>query len=277
MTTIRPTTIAQLEQELRRHLKTTMSGIPHVQDVDLECAGYTRMFAVTYSLKGWSPTLHHVQIRRMETLHLTQEAIDEAFGFFTRTFDAVAALQRHRVADAARMGWDRPLPTREIGHLDIDVALPTLQGKGPDATSESILNAIRRAHSRSTEYHGGNALKGGGVLLGDSLTEDGSRWQRVCAPSVRMRSAEGAHVATLRAFELEVHAECRPEESLAGFEGRPLRDLMAVHPLLDERIVRRVSNRTWKARPGLIVGLDMEIEPIGEVLASTIGQGAVAR
>lgn len=266
MTISRPTTVPMLEEMLSRRLKTAMAGIPHIHGAGLECAEFTRAFGVTFRFRGWSPTLHGTDVRRTETLHLTQEAIDEALDHFTTTFDALADLQRSRVADAARLGYDRPLPTREIDHLDVDVALPRLRGDGPDATREAVLNAIRRAHSSSTTYHGGNALKTSGVLLGDSMSDDGSRWRRVCAPNVRLRSATGEHLATLRAFELDVHADHRPGDVLAKFVGRPLGDLMPVHPTLDQRIVRKVSNRTWKSRPGLIVGLDMDVEPIGDVL-----------
>ncbi len=267
MTDIRPTTVAELEALLGPRLRDALSGIPHIHRIHLGCTSYTRMFTVNFSFDGWSPTLHKIRIRRRESLHLRQEAIDEALEYFTRAFGEMAALQRQRALDAGHLGYDRPLPTSEIGHLDIDRALPVLREDGSAATRSAILEAVRRAHADTNDYAGGNSLKASGVLLGDSLSEDGDRWLRICAPNVKLRAPDGSFRATLRAFELELDADHRPEDALGDFEGRPLRDLLRIHPLLDDRIVRKVSNRTWKNRPGLIIKLDMQVDPIDAVLA----------
>lgn len=267
MTDPRPTTVPELETILAGRLRNALSGVPHVSGIRLSCTAYTRMFTISYGFAGWSPTLHKVQVRRRESLHLRQEAIDEALTYFTRTFDQLAALQRQRSADAGVLGYARPLPTREIGHLDIDKAFAILREDGPEATRAAVLEAVRRAHAATNEYDGGNALHASGVLLGDSLDAESGRWLRICAPNVKLRSPDGSFRATLRGFELELDADHRPEETLAEFEGRPLRDLLEIHPLLDGRTIRTVSNRTWKNRPGLIVRMDMQVDRIDAVLA----------
>lgn len=265
MTDSRPTSVPELETHLRKHLNNALRGIPRVGAIHLSCGSYTRMFTVNLGFDGWSPTLHGIRIRRSDSLRLSQEVIDEATIFFERTFDEMAALQRQRASDAAALGFDRPLPTREINHLDIDTALMTLRGDGPDATRAAVLEAVRRAHAETVDYIGGASLLASGVLLGDSLDEDSGRWLRVCAPNVKLPGPDGLR-ATLRAFQIEINAEHLPEDALADFVGRPLRDLVPVHPLIDDRTVRKVRNRTWKDRPGLIVNIDMNVDRIAIAL-----------
>lgn len=265
MTDSRPTSVPELEMHLRASIHDALRGIPRIGGIHLSCGSYTRMFTVNFGFDGWSPTLHGIRVRRSESLHLRQEAIDEAATYFGRTFDKIATLQKQRVTDAAALGFDRPLHTREIEHLDIDTALMALRGDGAEGTRSAVLDAIRRAHAVTVDYAGGASLLAGGVLLGDSLDGESGRWLRICAPNIKLRGPDGLR-ATLRAFELEMNGEHLAGSALSEFEGRPLRDLAPVHPLIDDRIVRKVTNRTWKDRPGLIVKLDMSVDRIDTVL-----------
>ena len=267
MTDASETAVQRLEGDLRAHLARAVDSIPRITGARVTAKTYPKHFAVDIRMEGWSPTLHAVRIVRIDSLQMTRAALDEAADVLPRAIDAIATLQRSRAQDAARMGHARPLPTREIGHLDIDPALPALRGDGPDATRKAILEAVRRAHSTSNDYSGGAAMRAGGVLLGDRRAEDG-RWLRICAPNVKLRSVDGRRQATLRAFELDLEAEHLPDTVLAALAGRPLRDLVEIHPLLDDRTIRKAANRTGKARPGILVGLDMQVDPIDEVLGA---------
>lgn len=256
--------IAAMAARLDARLKDALAGIPSVRDVQVRSNHYGDVFRLMTAFKGWSPSLHGVSIQQTREYHddpVNHAAIEEQE---TDRIAQMARLQAERAADARRLERREPFSRGQIGHLSIDAALPSIVGR--DDVRLWLVEAVRRAYGSTMHHAGGHKFESGGVLIGDQRQDDGT-WIRLLAPHLKLRSDDGRRHATLRGFDLDVEADHLPDTMLSALEGRELGNLVRLHPILDGRIISQIRNRTHKSRPGIIVTIALDVDPIDVVLA----------
>lgn len=253
--------------EVRRAAK----GIPGLHHGWVGATQFSNMISIEIRMNGWSPTLNGISMRfdtavcsringRATTL---EEIVHEA----TTRLQAILDRQRERAKDAAARGMAKPASSGTVEHIDTDVAFARVVasvGKDPAGVLDG---AMRRGHSDSNvDAKGGRILAVSGAHVAEYPIDEG-HWIRVCLPHVKLRDAQGRHTVTWRGHEIEVPSAQLPDSVLTTLVGRPLGDLVMVHPLLDGRIIRKAQMKTDKARSAVVVGIDIETDPVPKVLA----------
>jgi hypothetical protein len=251
---------------LEARLKDLTRGVSGIGDVRVTSDAFPSVFRLMIAFIGWGPSLHQARVLRMPEYHLDPTTFDAIQAQEEERIDRLASLQVDRVAEAARLGTAKPFTSGQIGHLHIDKALPSILGRSD--TRAWLVEAMRRALGShgAVGYEGGHRFRSGGVVLGDQRQEDGT-WIRLLAPHLKLRSTDGRRHATLRGFDLEIECDHLPDVVLNALPGRELGTLVRLHPMLDGRIIQSVENRTSKARPGVIAAINLDVDPVDDVLA----------
>lgn len=265
-----PFDVDEAQARLGRDLDAAAEGVPGIGERHVGILATSTIAIVRTAFRGWSPTLHSVRISREKRLPLTigGKAIDlESFLERHGGDDDLVEHQRARAASAFSLGATKPLSLKEISHIHIDRDMPALRGDGAEKTRKAVHEAVRRTHTEARDYAGGPIMRASGVMLAESLQDDGE-WLRVAAVNVKIPAPDGGRMAKLTGFNIEVETDHLPETLMNALVGRRVGDMASVHPQLDQRIIRSITNRTSKVRPGIIVGIDLEVDPIDEVIAA---------
>lgn len=255
-----------IAEHLAGRLKDLTRGVPGIGDVRVTSNDFSAIFRLMIAFTGWGPSLHRACVLQMPEYHLDPDTFEAIQAQEEDRIERLVRIQADRADEAARLGSTRHFTNGQIDHLHIDKALPSILGRSD--TRAWLVEAVRRAFGShgAVGYDGGHRFKSGGVLLGDQRQEDGT-WIRLLAPHLKLRSADGRRHATLRGFDLEIECDHLPDVMLSALPGRELGTLVRLHPMLDGRIIQSIENRTTKARPGIIAAINLDVDPVDDVLA----------
>lgn len=243
-----------------------LNAIPGIESINLEWSPKTVAGpAISVSFSGWSPSLHRISVQAIQPL--PQEDMDEeaiADQILVQLRD-VFERQRRRAGDAARLGHGSPLPNGAISHLEIDRAMiPLAQDYGTDLMG-AMRNAVGTLHRNEQLHRGGALLRQPGAMVGEVLRDEGNL--RFVAPSIKIRAAGSRRAAVHHGHLVAIYAEHLPETALSALIGRPIGNLVSLHPSLDDRPVRRAENRGTRERPMIELGIDQHLEPVHSIAA----------
>jgi len=207
--------------------------------------GLTTEFSIHF--QGWSPTLHMAQVK-IDMDNPPHDRDDPALApWVLRRIAPVIAVQRRRARAGLAHGIATPLtcsppfhgPT-EMRHLQVDASLPRLAAD----------NGFRDLHRGLTEavrvlLDSGDSTGGGPLVEGDRefLMETGPDLSvRTVGVEISLHVGSGMEV-TYDGRRLLLHGCELPETTLASAIGRPLGDLVRVHPVFDLRTIDGARQR----------------------------------
>lgn len=192
---------------------------------------------ITYT--GWSPTLHRLR----HVIKVEVGVRPDSRQYAEAVADAISPImeeqvQRHR--EGMRFGLSAPLPigikgtSPETRHLTMDTSLAIVAAFAEDDLLEDLPDALERMHRTDARELGpaimdGNAYgieSGLGHIVGKSMSWDISREVHV--------SCDG--------LAIEIYGRTAPETMLLQMPGRPLSELIQLHPELDRRIVQTAES-----------------------------------
>lgn len=215
---------------------------------------------------GWSPSLHQTLMQATVPLRGRDPASPEAAAIVRDQVGALAADQRRRGNDAAAIGITAPLAIADtntpIGHLTADrSALALASLRHGHFTHDVLAAAVGLLHRNSTAMlaslrhgylprgvlapavgllHGDPTASGGlmqitghGILVRDERGTQHLGWS--AGLPTRERSTKGRLVDE----DLIITGITLPETLLAAATGRRVGDVVAAHPLLDERVIAK--------------------------------------
>ena len=265
---------AAIVRALHRHL----SDVPGLALTDVTFRPISNdTMAVDLDLAGWSPTLHRVPLKLTTAFDRGYDA-DDAADTITGQLAPQIARQHRRANDAFALGHALPLRTAgedtPIDHLLCDVAHMemVLIGNDPDNaqslhglstflwdTAEKVANAHDRSHD------GGLSL---GVETVAIETDDADPRRILLLPSEELwRCPVPGEIAACDdgSVRLTIDVGPVPQAVLAAMPRRPLRDLVRVHPLLDDRLVRDIATEGFATdgSGGVIITLPPVLAPFG--------------
>jgi len=195
-------------------------------------------------VQGWSPSLHAHRMRwgtKTSEVGSTDDQVAAALGGLAAELDN----QRARIARAAKLGIDKPLPAGDhapIYHMRIDEGLAALMLER-DADFERFMRTIRRSVSTL------NAMSSSGwhdSLVGDDSI-DGDRWSR------RVELAPGVGYD---GRQLEIQNVALPDSIISAAAGRLLGEVVEVPSAIADHVVVAAStfvNETLPPRTAIIV------------------------
>jgi hypothetical protein len=254
---------------VRVHHSRTKDAVPtHVVRVHASC---------------WAPSLHEadLQIGHRTTTALKDPAIGDEL---LEAFASAIGRQKRRAEAGLRHGIARPLPLtlvkRRVGgalvqpviemrHMHVDAALPVLAADNglvdlPGVLREGVMRLLD-AGDHSAEPHDGDDL-----VVGEADVIVWNAGTMAVGTRVALRSEPGR---SIHYDGTTVSIQGRPlaETMLAGAAGRPLRDIVQLHPAIDARIVRNAQAETVRGVDVIHVALEPRWAPW-----STIERGAPA-
>lgn len=253
-----------MEPRAQAALAASFLSIPGVmlRRID-EVSRKTGMARISMEIDGWSPSLHTISIQYMRDVPLvdgevTSDGIRKAY------HDALIE-QSARSAAGIHMGLYAPLtmdtpkrsgyagggkpPYLEMRHLLVDASLPAVIAADSEDPVRTLKRVVRNLHTQAEDWQGGSFVADGvGLVMECGLG-------RLVGSETHIDMPRG-HSATFNGLSLGIHGTAIPESVLEQAVGRPLRDIVAVHPALDSRIVRSASGVTG---PGS--GIDVTFEP----------------
>ena len=273
------------------HLATVVGSIPgcslrpHVQATSPQVPMSGRI-AYTLVVDGRSPSLHSIVIElpvRLATAADVQDQVDDILG----QIDGVLDRQRARAAAGLELAGAAasafPLTTGRAGlvsimHLHVDASALAMVVAGENGSVRShawtpeqarrvrdaetmtscwtrireIGDHVQQLHNTADRYAGGGTLRKGSLAVAERSKMRVAEWsQGVRTPGSGATSCQGIlHGGTLALDPFEL-----PETLARAMSGRPLRDLVSIHPMLDGRIVRQV-------RTGATAGPSITLEPV---------------
>ena len=239
-----------------------------VHSVDMEWSpNAQRGPTVRVSFKGWSPTLHETWVQLLGEPFTGPEDEDAAIDRLLLDYGDGFARQRRRSEDAARLGRRTPFPKKDIDHLWVDEAMAPLARAGGTDLMGAVRDLIGRVHQLDNIHRGGARHRLNGfadTVTGES--EEADTMLRYACPSIKMRTAAGrngivhtGHIVTIQAGDI-------PQTLLTALVGRPLRDLAAIHPALDDRIIRIADNANVGGRTVVRIGVDQHLQRVPDAI-----------
>jgi len=252
------------------HCRRALSDVPAVTCIELTPQpAAVRGQGLSLSFKGWSPSLHAAWTLAYEPFPDGVEDEDLATDAMIALFDQVIQRQRDRAADALALGHLEPLRNGMVEHLQMDVALAAIytQGKEERDLVEFARSAVGALHCSTTKHAGGATLGRIGQMVGESRRPDGTTIRYV-APQVKIYRDRGLPPSVFTGHHLRLHTDRLPETVLTALVGRPLRALAEVHPMLDDRPIRRADNDERPSSRSILVGLDQHLDPISTLAAA---------
>lgn len=217
----------------------------------------------------WAPSLHEADL---QIGHRTTTALrDPAIGAeLLQAFALAIQRQRHRAEAGLRHGIARPLPLTqakrriddrlvqpalEMRHMHVDAALAVVAADSGLVDLPEVLRAgVKRlldTGDHSAEPHDGEDL-----IVGETdviIDDDGTR---AVGTRVTLRSEPGCSIH-YDGTMVSIHGRPLAETLLTAAAGRPLGDLVRLHPALDARIVKGAHAET----NGNIDVIHVAIEP----------------
>lgn len=230
------------------------------------------------SIDGRSPSLHAMRIPYEIDETLSADAVLEIL-------KPMLALQRRRAQDAVCLGFVSPLEAdlntmgmdgMVIGHLSMDATALGLR-LGGHPSGESTAKSRIAIATEVCRIHG--SLQGGS-RLGTARTLTLADTDVGISDRSDVRTVTGVHAPPghfgmrYEHRRLAMPGKSVPETTAAAMKGRPLRDLVRIHPLFDDRIVDALTNATAGGIPRLIVQFKPLDVRIGDILGN---DGATVR
>lgn len=227
---------------------------------------------LSVEIDGWSPSLHRLAIRYLRDVPKDHdgEINDNAARI---AFQNAVVEQVARSHAGMHMGLHAPLPLDipkrgggagagskplgiEMRHLLVDASLPALIAADDEDPVRILKGAIRDLHTQPEDSEGGSFVANGSAMV----IECGLG--RLVGVDTHI-DVKG-HPSSFDGLALHVNNVDVPETLLAQAAGRPLRDIVSVHPSLDDRIVR-TADTDPSGRGGIIVSLEPSLITFGEV------------
>lgn len=253
--------VGRLPLMVRLALGQAFGRIPGVHLTEARLAG-TDMSDVVIEFSGWSPSLHRLDHRL--TVHPAAD-VEEADYAGSVIDAATGILQRQTMRHRAGMefGLSYPLPANsdfkdppETRHLTVDSALPLFSPAGDADLVEELQEAIGLMHQRVCEEDGDALFASNAYALHCGLGH-------LVGANVE-REATGCRMV-YNGMSLDIYGPSVPETAITQLAGRPLGDLMLIHPAIDGRIVRTAESGDAGQSPRLKVTLVPDAVPFTSI------------
>lgn len=226
------------------------------------------------AVDGWSPSLHFISMQWLAPILITDQVMDDiatnpgAFGATIVTMLAPRiAAQRARADAGLELGWvipndlDRPRPEHRtrIDHLMVDRSIADFV-RDADRSRQPQVPTLERDLAKAIDYLHKHAFddRGGPLLTSQTPRcwveerDDGTRHcgthvtirqdPSLLGPDGRfapglMRAAHDGRVLTV----VPGNGDVIPETVTLAAVGRPLRDIIELHPAYDDRIIQSAT------------------------------------
>lgn len=222
---IRDTAVAMLHE---------IPGLSGMRYVDGRHAQGLPVF--TIGVTGWSPTLHAMRMTQSVRMPPGDEGSEVAIDFTSRIHATLA----ERARDAQGYGLSGPPDAAArppiAHHLVIDRSLAEIVRTRPGGcVATNVAFALREAHGQQATFGGYVHQEGGRAI--ERVGDPADRPSREIGWAV---SLSGREFPRYDGGMLSLKAEGLPSTVTSAMRGRRLRDLVQVHPALDDRIVREL-------------------------------------
>lgn len=222
------------------------------------------------SLKGWSPSLHGIHMK-WDVIVGPLTDYESQVGSAVSSITRLVEMQRERAAAALSLPETPsafPLDKKGHGfpvkHLEVDASALAIQicdhghqyTRSPPYTPEQAERArnavlaspvtdrmhglgqmVSEIHSEAVDHDGGAALRGRDVAVSERRGVRALDWAQVVrTPGGKGPSGQGM----LRGQTLTIDPVDIPDTVAAVLIGRPLRDLVDIHPMLSDRTIRKI-------------------------------------
>ena len=255
-------TDARIIAELTDGLRTRLRSQQDATHFTIKPFSTSTGFNVIVKCTGRSPTLHRTRLFHSFEISdagnlegMLDKALEEMEPLFTE--------QRLRRGASEELGHREYVPLPVMEHLQTDVAFPViarLRDRDPRTVLETML---RQAHCETTEYRVGAPGNASGVMIREAASDAGT-CMRILLPHVKMTDKDfaGPKVAW-RGHNIEIKGITLPESTIASLPGKRLGDVVSIHDLLDDRIIRKAVG---SVAGRLDIGIDLTIESIPDIL-----------
>ena len=232
---------------------------------------------VRVAARGWSPSLHPIRILLDVRVDLAREAHEIAADILDRIAPELDEQRRRSKAAYDLFGRIEPLDLGhavDLDHLWIDVSLDPLCRVAGYTLREHLPAIIRRVHGPTVDHRGGpvHGTLAGFVAERERASADGG-FVREAGVMIPFDGTEGVGCQDGRpphppfAYDgatLSIHAEPVPETVAALLVGRPLSDLVRLHPALDRRTIASID-QVEIGRHRITVKFTPELTPFKEL------------
>jgi hypothetical protein len=241
--------------DVRAALAALFGGVPGVlvQRIDLVKRGRAET-RLSVEIEGWSPSLHRLPVQYMRDVRTTGGEVEP--GDAHEAFRDAAIEQLGRSHCGRHMGLMAPLPVEaesltsgkpfriEMRHMLVDASIPALMVAEEEDPVETLRRTVTTLHMQPESSEGGAYLANGvGLILECGLG-------RLVGADTTIDSRD--HPASYDGLALHVHRLQIPETVLQEAPGRMLREIVSIHPSLDERIIKSAENDASRAGSLLI-------------------------
>lgn len=242
--------------------------------------------SIVVGITGWSPTLHQVEIEYELTIRAPASSTlapgsgaprgDEEPGLIAAVLEALdtpLSLQRRRAARAALEGIAMPIGNAsyqpsELSHIHLDASHAAIviersmhHGQLPGDAMRSFLSLnLASLHREAVDHPGGHSL-GSDVI--DTYDHDGRSNAAFLTDLLSdERFAHEGIGASMKGHRVSVSGMVVPDTALLAAIGRPLGDLVDLHPYLGHRIVA-AAETTDAGGGGFLVTLERDSRRLG--------------
>lgn len=223
-----------------------MHDIDGVSRVTVDTLGTGTTASVRITARGWSPSLHPVRLQLRVQDDVTRTVEEVAMGILKGLAPALDR-QRGRAASAKRLtGRVEPLDIGygvDLQHMHVDASLDGLCRTAGYALADQLPAVVRRIHELASDHDGGLEHR---VAVGFVAEHPGSRGGETIREAGLMIPCDATGDRPSFIYDgavLTIYAPPVPETMAAMMPGRPLRDLVMLHPSLDDRIVGTIGQQ----------------------------------
>ena len=244
---------------------TAIRSVCGIEDVDI-LVSHTPgppHYAATFT--GWSPSLHRVNYM----LHVDCDTAPDDPDFaedLAASFEAALGDQRRRLAAGMELGIVAPMATVsdgadevDTGSLMVDSALVAIAREKTFDPYAELLDVLAHVHGPDALHEGGPVLAAGRGTVAE--TPHG----RVMGMSLGLSPWPGRNTVTFDGLTLDIAERDMPDTALAALAGKPLRTLVEVHPLLDDRKVFGAECIRGEDGPTVRVALEFDLVPVSSL------------
>lgn len=233
------------------------------------------------TIEGRSPTLHkftmewRFNVDPAQTNDAMKRQIIDQIGTWLD-------IQRQRAAAGERLGHAFGLPLNsytktEVSHLHIDASALAIRIRAllRDNTSiEMALSDVRTAIDTVHSRNGTGVVVGGRNITRSRVTiceQGGMRIVECETPLLKEQRGGPFHRIFMHGRTITVENADIPVAIRASISGRPLREVVVVHPHLDNRIVETVGEtRADDGSPAITLRLAKAYVPISDYLTASL-------
>lgn len=258
---------------VRTRLQQIFAAIVGVSVVRIDGHARGPKTLVSLELSGWSPSLHLISAQYMVTMDRPAARVPDQVAEAFRPH-AMEQLGRSMAGMHLRLTAPLPLSGRngpggvrvasghpEMRHLLVDASWPAVAASAGEDPVAALAKTVSTLHNGAIAWSGGNHLEQNGrVILECGLG-------RLVADSMDVPIADVAVSASYDGLALIIYGRAFPETALVAASGRPLRDLVELHPALDGRIVREAESEPDKGRQ-TVIQFEPLLIPFGDVASA---------